>query len=87
MIFRFHSFALLNGPGALRAGEERRRVLLKGGAAETQPGDGPRVIVSPTVGSDAHRAMYERDVYRMVAVTSELSRPQKTTTERTTPMW
>lgn len=85
MIFRFHSSALLNGPGALGAVEERRRVLLKGRAAETQPGDGPRVIVSPTVGSDAHQAMYGRDAYQM-AVTSELSRRRKKRAERTWPM-
>lgn len=72
MIFGFHSSALLNGLGALGAGEERRRVLLRGRAAETQPGDGPGVIASPTVGSDAHRAMYGRAVYPMAAVTSEL---------------
>lgn len=87
MIFGFHSSALLNGPGALGVGEERRRVLLKGRAAETQPGDGPRVIVSPTVGSDAHQAMYGRDAYRMAGVTSELSRRRKKRAERTWPMW
>lgn len=78
-IFGFHSSALLNGPGALEAGEERRRrVLLKGRAAETQPGDGPRVVVSPTVGCDTLRAMYGRVVYRMAAVTSEVSQRWET---------
>lgn len=86
MIFGFHSSALLNGPGALGAGEERRGVLLKGRAAETQPGDGPRVIVSPTVGGDVHTAMYGRDVYQMAAVTSQLSLRRKRTAELTWPM-
>lgn len=81
-IFGFHSSALLNGPGALGAGEERRRVLLKGRAAETQPGDGPGVIVSPTVGSDAHRAVCWREPYQMAAVTSEVLLGRKTTAER-----